>query len=227
MVLWTRIWYGKLKRVFVTSFLVGISLMLLLIMVGVPMFSRSVSTARHSMRSVDAANKRKDTLSIQPHLGGLSSLPSIPTTLVTPTAPVMSSLSTASSDQPKQIKPVSEAPMPAVVIIIPRHIPVIIQFRVSVKQQTGPTIKPAIKPTSTAVSSHAPVRVITTAVATPTPTLSPVPTRTVTPTPIGHNTPTPDASPAPVITGTARDNPTPLPETTTTPTSTHLSGADF
>jgi hypothetical protein len=220
MALWNRIWYGNLKRVVITSFLFGISIVLLLIMLGVPILSHSSPISKHVIQSVDAADKNENAFSTQPHLDGLSVQPPTSVVSVTPTLTVPP----VYPDQQKQVAQAAKVPMPTVAIIVLSPEPVAAIFRAAIKPRPALIVKKALRPTATSIPPVSPTRVsTTTVVATPTSELPELPTTT----PARSNTPTPAAAPAPEVTVTAQAYPTLLPEISPTPTSTDLSWMNF
>lgn len=212
MALWNRIWYGRLKRVFVTSFLFGISIVLLAIMIGVPILSHSSSIARHTMQSVDTANNKEGALPAQPHLDGLSTPPPSPTML--PTSPLFPTVSIVVSKQQIPSEVITVVPATTVVIIAGKQTSVKIIARAAVKHRRDQVAIKDIKPTSTSTSIVAPTPTSMSnipVVSTPTPELPPTPIITIITIPVGDKTPTPEA------TGTVQPDPT----LTATPTNTY------
>lgn len=207
MALWNRIWYGRLKRVLVTSFLFGMSIVLLVIIIGVPILSHSSPVVRQTVQSVDTANKKEDALPTQPRLDGLSTPPPTPTMLpVLPSPPPPPTIPVVVSKQQYLTELATEAPVSTVMIIVPTHTPAKIFIQPAAKHQKKHVVIKAIQPSPTPSSITTPVPTSTpnTPVAsTPTPELLPTPMSTTVTIQVGDMTPTPE------ITGTVQLDPTP------------------
>jgi hypothetical protein len=228
MALWNRIWYGKLKRVFVTSFLFGIGLLLLLIMIGVPVFSHSAPMVKRTIQSVDVADQREYSFVTQPPVDGLSTPSPVPATPVMPTLTAVPALSSSASGQHRQAEPAINTAAPTVTMSVPRHVRIAATSRSVEKHQTSQIVKKDIGPTFTSIPPATPTDVSTPpVVSTPTPELLPAPIIIITATPVGGNTLAPEDSPAPAFTGTVQPYPTLLPEITPTPGSVDLSWMNF
>ncbi len=220
MALWNRILDGKLKKVVVTSFLLGIGLAFLLIMIGIPAFSHSSQINKRVIQSIDLANKKEHAISTQIYLDGLSTPPSTPIASVTFTSTVPRLLPTTSSDKRSQANQVpASSPSLSMPIIVPAHVPVAIFYHATATHRTVPGIK-NVKPRPTRVPVSTSVSPKATAVPTPKSEVHPTPTL---PTSAGKNNATPAIFPPPTLTGTVTYYPRRTPEITITPTSTETS----
>jgi hypothetical protein len=217
MALWNRILGSKLKKVVITSILLGMGLVFLLVIMGISSFSHSSKATKHVIQSIDVANKKEHAISSQLYLDGLSAPPSPPVKPVmsTPTA-VRPLPTTTVSDQKGQAPAASRPSSSGPTIVVPTHVPVTIFYHSTVTHHTVPRIK-HVKPHTSQVPSPTRVPPKATVVPTPVPEALPTPT---TITPAKSDSPTPEMSPLPTVTGTVPVGPNRAPEIIVTPTST-------
>lgn len=218
MALWNRILDGKLKKVVITSFLLGIGLAFLLIMIGIPTFSHSSPINKRTIQSIDLANKKEHAISTQIYLDGLSTPPSTSAASATFTPTVPQPLPTISSDEPRRTDQVSVSPPSLFVpiVIVPKHVPVAIFCHATATHQTVRGIK-NVKPSPTRVPTSTSVPPTATAVPTPKSEALPTPTPS---TSARDNNFTPVIFPPPTLTGTVTYYPRRMPEITPTSTET-------
>jgi outer membrane biosynthesis protein TonB len=226
MALWNRILGRKLKKVVITSILLG-GLVSLLVIIGISSFAHPAKVTKHVIQSIDVANKKEHAISSQLYLDGLSAPPSPPVESVISTPTAVQPLPTPTvSDQQSQTDqaPAASPPSPSVpTSVVPTHVPVATFHHSTVKHHTAPGTKHVKLNTS---QTPSPTRVSPKAatVSTAVPEAPPTPTSI---TPEESNSPTPETSPLPTVTGTVPVDPNRAPEIIVTPTSTNGSSYPY
>ncbi|GCE27128.1 hypothetical protein KDA_26120 [Dictyobacter alpinus] len=203
MVLWNRICGYKLTKTFVTCIFVGLGILCILGVVGLPAFSRSANISQH-LPLVPNVDGGSDAIVVEPH----------PKSKVTP--PVLASPTPTSVPTPVMtMVPPSQDQIPVPIILSPTSvIPPHPTPRVAIKLRPrwGYPRRPLhIMSAPTRVVVKAPEPIITPSVA-PVPTPKVV-TPTTNPTPVPEPAPTgtalPDIKPSPTSTSTVPATPDP------------------
>ncbi|WP_149403982.1 hypothetical protein [Dictyobacter arantiisoli] len=231
MALWNHIWFSRLKRVIATCLLLGVGGIVILTLVGLPVFSQSSNRHKQTVQAEQMPPATDSSIATQPHPGMLITPTSTKIASETPTLtqPFPVPIPAPSTNPLTQPTPVVIEPTFPFLPVAPAPItaPVFPFYPSQIKQplrHTTPQSMPArpihaphlFLPIGTPTVPVLPTTVPTQPAA---PTAPPVPV----PTPGADASPTSGNSPVPSMTGTIPVSPAPTPQDTTPPTNSPTS----